>query len=232
METSSNEIAMNKANAYSRRGAIALMGAVCAGLAMPGRARASAMTKDGIFGSIEVRRTGSARFPKWRGALSRAIRERTALATPCRANALSNCQLHEWQALVDGLRGLDLAGQMHTINLELNRRRYVLDPVNWGVSDYWASPAQFFRKNGDCEDYSFAKYMSLRDLGVPRESMRIVVLHDMNLNIPHAVLGVRFGGDELVLDNQINQVVSHRVIRHYKPIFSINEEAWWIHRKT
>ncbi|MBO6784654.1 MAG: hypothetical protein JJ899_15470, partial [Alphaproteobacteria bacterium] len=57
-----------------------------------------------------------------------------------------------------------------------------------------------------------------------------VVLNDQNLKIPHAVLAVRNAGDELILDNQVDRVVSHRVIRHYRPIFSINEEAWWMHR--
>lgn len=132
--------------------------------------------------------------------------------------------------MLDNLRSAPRQVQFEQVNLELNRRAYVLDPINWGVADYWASPAQFFQKNGDCEDYSIAKYMSLRDLGLKSAEMRIIVLNDTNLKIPHAVLAVRHGNDELILDNQVNRVISHRVIRHYRPIFSINEEAWWLHR--
>ena len=33
------------------------------------------------------------------------------------------------------------------------------------------------------------------------------------------------------LDNQIAQVVPTDIIRHYQPIFSINEEAWWLHQR-
>lgn len=217
---------------HSRRAALALLaGGVFAPL-LPHRASASLGQRRGagIFGFTDVRRTGSQRFPKWRGAIDRTLREREVLNRPCRPSAAGGCDMHEWQTLLNGLRTRPRGEQLHLVNLELNRRAYVLDPINWGVSDYWASPAQFFRKNGDCEDFSIAKYMSLRDLGVAPAEMRVVVLNDENLKIPHAVLAVRTGDDELILDNQIDRVVSHRVIRHYRPIFSINEEAWWMHR--
>ena len=180
--------------------------------------------------STETRREGSARFPKWKGAIDRTLRERQQLTQPCRKTSVSSCDMHDWQELLNNLRGRARGDQINLINLELNRRAYILDPINWGVADYWASPAQFFQKNGDCEDYSIAKYMSLRDLGLQPRDMRVIVLNDENLKIPHAVLAVRNDGDELILDNQVNRVVSHRIIRHYRPIFSINEEAWWLHR--
>lgn len=214
----------------SRRALLAGLGGAGLAALWPGTGHAATRPGHGIFGSTETRREGAARFPKWKGAIDRTLREQQQLAQPCRKTAVSTCDMHEWQALVDGLRERPRTDQLHLINLELNRRAYVLDPINWGVADYWASPAQFFRKNGDCEDYSIAKYMSLRDLGLQPRDMRIVVLNDENLKIPHAVLAVRNAGDELILDNQINKVVSHRIIRHYRPIFSINEDAWWLHR--
>jgi len=221
---------MNANRNLSRRTLLALLGGTGLATALPGTGHAATRAGKGVFGSTETRREGSARFPKWKGAIDRTLREQQELKQPCRKTAVSNCDMHEWQALVDGLRSRARGDQIHLVNLELNRRAYVLDPINWGVADYWASPAQFFRKNGDCEDYSIAKYMSLRDLGVKPQDMRIVVLNDENLKIPHAVLAVRNAGDELILDNQVNRVVSHRIIRHYRPIFSINEDAWWLHR--
>jgi predicted transglutaminase-like cysteine proteinase len=61
--------------------------------------------------------------------------------------------------------------------------------------------------------------------------MRIVVLQDMNLNIAHAVLVVELNGKSYVLDNQISQLVTDDQISHYRPIYSINENAWWLHRR-
>ena len=63
-----------------------------------------------------------------------------------------------------------------------------------------------------------------------KEDMRIVVLQDLNLKVAHAVLVVYIDGKALVLDNQITKVVESKRIKHYKPIFSINEGAWWLHR--
>ena len=72
-----------------------------------------------------------------------------------------------------------------------------------------------------------AKYLTLRALGWKAESMRIVVLQDMNLRIAHAILSVSYKGKTLLLDNQVAQVVDSRNVLHYRPIYSVNENGWW-----
>ena len=67
-------------------------------------------------------------------------------------------------------------------------------------------------------------------LGVPVESMRVAVVQDLNLDTAHAVLVVYVGGKGYVLDNQIEQVVSQAEIYHYRPYYTVNENAWWLHR--
>ncbi|MBO6784655.1 MAG: transglutaminase-like cysteine peptidase, partial [Alphaproteobacteria bacterium] len=151
---------------YARRTALAMLAAgASATLLLPAAGHASLPPRrgSGIFGFTDIRRTGSQRFPKWKGAIDRSLREREGLSKACTPTAARSCDWHGWQALLDGLRNKSRDEQIRVVNRELNRRAYVLDPINWGVSDYWASPAQFFRKNGDCEDFSIAKYMSLRD---------------------------------------------------------------------
>ena len=49
--------------------------------------------------------------------------------------------------------------------------------------------------------------------------------------VTRAEFVVLTGGKTLVLDNQINQVVEAASIRHYRPIFSVNETTWWLHRQ-
>ncbi len=120
--------------------------------------------------------------------------------------------------------------QIRSVNAEMNRHRYILDPVNYGVPDYWATPFQFLRLDGDCEDYAIAKFMSLRALGFDNDSLRVVVLRDLNLKLAHAILVVYHEGQVFVLDNQISDVVEAAAIRHYRPIYSVNETAWWLHR--
>ena len=54
--------------------------------------------------------------------------------------------------------------------------------------------------------------------------MRIVVRQDLNLKILNAVLVVYLDGQPLILDKQIKQVVHASRLRHYKPIYSINQK--------
>ncbi len=183
------------------------------------------------FGSREIRRDDLKPFPKWTGALQRHFEERKEVPGDCQETLFNRCHFKRWQALLDGLRDADLMQQVTEINTFMNRARYIVDPINWGVKDYWASPHQFLRKKGDCEDYAIAKFLSLRALGVGNDQMRIVVLQDLNLRTAHAVLVVFIGDQTLVLDNQIRQVVKAETIHHYRPIYSVNEEAWWLHRR-
>jgi predicted transglutaminase-like cysteine proteinase len=183
----------------------------------------AAVSQTYLFGSREIHSANLKMFPKWRGTLQRFEAELKSCET-------GRCRKKQWQAVIDGLRGKDLMTQLRELNTEMNDKRYITDPVNWNLPDYWATPFQFLRKNGDCEDYAISKYMALRDLGVAAEDMRIVVLNDLNLRIAHAVLAVYVNGKPYILDNQISTVVPATSIRHYQPVYSINENGWWLHR--
>jgi predicted transglutaminase-like cysteine proteinase len=184
-----------------------------------------------LFGSREVRSANLGPFQKWTWMLERQRDEKGLYDGPCTARRFNRCHLQEWRQLLKDIAALDRPGQMEAVNAFMNRAPYVTDPVNYGVPEYWATPLQFLSKDGDCEDYAIAKYESLRQLGFLDEQMRIVVVDDLNLRVPHAILVVYMGGRAYVLDNQISRVVPAEVINHYKPIYSINEHAWWLHRR-
>lgn len=150
----------------------------------------------------------------------------------CKPNPRFLCPEQEWEAFVKQQKKkktTDLA-LLKEVNAHLNKARYVQDPINWGVPDFWAHLREFFQRNGDCEDYAISKYATLKRLGIPSEGMRIVVLEDLNLNLAHAVLTVDLDGRTYVLDNQISAVLADTAIHHYKPVYSINEHGWWMHR--
>ena len=111
------------------------------------------------------------------------------------------------------------------------RSRYREDIENWGREDYWAIPAEFIARSGDCEDYAIAKYFTLKELGIPPKSMRIVVLRDTIRNLAHAVLAVYMDGEAYILDNVTDIVLPHTRIRNYRPQFSVNEFGRWTHIK-
>ena len=199
----------------------------------------------GIFGTNETRHSTIGTFRKWTEMLARSTgggQRASPVRTPgpaggrlaqsgrCNPNSPVGCTRPSWPRLIESLRGLDRSEQIRTVNRELNRIPYVTDQQNWGVSDYWATVDEFLEYDGDCEDYAIAKYMALKAVGFPPADMRIVVLQDLNLGIPHAILAVRDGNRWLILDNQIKEVMPDTAIVHYRPIYSINEQNWWLHQ--
>lgn len=202
-----------------------LVGLACA-VAVSPAARAGA----GVFGSTETVSTDLKPFPRWTETLERYFAERGTVDGPCQSKEFNRCHYDKWMGFLDSVRNLPPEQQMTHVNGFLNKSRYIVDPINWGMKDYWATPGQFLARFGDCEDYAIAKYLSLRELGWDTETMRIVVLQDLNLRVPHAILVVRQGGKNFVLDNQISIVVEDKRIKHYRPIYSVNETRWWRHR--
>ena len=181
-----------------------------------------------LFGYKESEHANLAMFPQWIGVLKRHAKD-DLKDKDCESPAFNSCHLRNWQRFLLGLKGKPPMEQIAAVNAYGNQKRYVLDIDNYGVNDYWATPREFLYNNGDCEDYAIFKYMSLKQLGFSPDSLRVVVLQDTNLRIPHAVLAVYINGDALILDNQAQEVVSQKQIAHYVPVFSINEKHWWMH---
>lgn len=119
--------------------------------------------------------------------------------------------------------------QLQAINQFFNQWQYRTDEQNYGERDYWATPLEFLRRSGDCEDYAIAKYVSLRQLGFGAEELRLVVLHDIVRDLPHAVLAVYLDGEIYILDNLTTAVLRQEQVSHYVPYYSVNETTRWAH---
>jgi predicted transglutaminase-like cysteine proteinase len=219
-----------------RRGVVACVLGLTAVIGTPSlsgwtQAEAAVKSRPGIFNSVEVRKKGLKPFPKWTGALDRYVKESAKKQGKCKPTKKKKCYYANWLKTIDGLKKKGPWEQIKGVNKMMNRAPYVVDKMNWGIKDYWSTPGQFFARYGDCEDYAIVKFLSLRALGIPSSQMRVVVVQDLNLKVAHAVLALYIRGKVLVLDNQIKKVVEAKSIRHYRPIFSLNEEGWWMHRK-
>jgi len=138
-------------------------------------------------------------------------------------------QRNRWKQFKKSVASLPRMQQLRKINNYFNKWPYRLDQENWGKREYWASPPEFVKKSGDCEDYAIAKYYALRELGVPANAMRIVAVKDNIRRLGHAILVVYHNGDAWVLDNQTKLVLSHAKFTHYAPQFSVNETNRWAH---
>jgi predicted transglutaminase-like cysteine proteinase len=181
-----------------------------------------------LFGFSQTRQGNIRVFAQWIQVLERHLLEDIPEGS-CQEKKINNCHLSEWRKFIDSIRTLPRDRQLERVNQYANHRRYVLDIENYGVEDYWAVAREFLYAGGDCEDYAITKLFSLRWLNYPTDDARIVILQDTNLRIPHAVLAVSRGQDIAILDNQTSQIVSHNDIAHYRPVYSVNENSWWLH---
>ena len=169
-------------------------------------------------------------MPKWEGALNKE-RRNPSFGADGSLRCASGKTAERWQNLRDSLQGAALMDKIKGVNSFFNKWSYRSDSAVWGVEDYWASPCEFIVKSGDCEDYAIAKYFALKSLGVPVNSMRIAAVTDTIRGIGHAVLVIYIGGDAYVLDNLSNLVLSHKRLKHYRPLFTVNENYLWRHVK-
>ncbi len=180
-----------------------------------------------LFRTVAFRGNFNA-LPKWKRVLSKAeaqVREFND-CTPgkgCPPGATS------WQRIMSQTRGLKPMEQLKAVNAFFNKWPYRLDQDVYGTSDWWATPQEFLRLSGDCEDYAITKYYALRELGYAPEDLRIVVLQDRIRGIPHAILAVFLDGDAFVLDNVTSVVFPHSTYSHYVPYYSLNEKYRWSH---
>jgi predicted transglutaminase-like cysteine proteinase len=112
----------------------------------------------------------------------------------CRANP-DDCQGSDAVVLeldVDTFLLLD------TVNASVNR---AIEPVEEDIDEWVAYTAA-----GDCEDYALLKRALLIRAGVPAGALRMAVV-DTEVGDSHAVLVVRTGAGDLVLDNLTDEIV-------------------------
>ena len=179
-----------------------------------------------LFGTVEFR-SALKNLPKWDRVLSSEKKQPTF--GPDKSRMPANAA-ERWDKLAADIADKPLLEQAQKVNNFFNQWPYKTDMAVWGVEDYWATPAEFMKKSGDCEDYAISKYYALRSLGVPASKLRVAVIIDSIRNLGHAILIVYTDdGKAYVLDNLTNLVLSHERLTHYVPQYSVNEEFLWRH---
>lgn len=138
----------------------------------------------------------------------------------------------------DNLSSLDTAAvqdQLSLVNQFFNQRvRWRSDSELYGVEDFWATPAETLgRGSGDCEDFTIAKYVSLRHLGVPADQLRLTYVQlkiTATRSQAHMVLAwyPKPNTTPLILDNANPRILPASQRRDLKPIFSFTSEELWL----
>ena len=145
---------------------------------------------------------------------------------------LTRDKILSWEELIKQSEGLEDTQKLTAVNRFFNRQlRFVDDLGNWQQSDYWATPIEATVKGAaDCEDYSIAKYFTLRRLGIPSSQLRITYVKALEYNQAHMVLTYYATptADPLVLDNLITEIRPASLRRDLLPVYAFNAEGLYL----
>lgn len=143
-----------------------------------------------------------------------------------------------WRNALGGWRDLPEEEQLRRVNEFFNRRiRFADDAVVWAQPDYWATPLETLgRGAGDCEDFVFAKYFTLRELGVAEGRLRMTYVRARiggpasSITQAHMVLSYYPTPEAvpLVLDNLISEIRPASSRPDLAPVFSFNMQGVFV----
>ena len=148
--------------------------------------------------------------------------------------AIARERLTKWRDLMTSAKnkGLPERAKLELVNDFMNQTPFKSDLEHWGKTDYWATPIEFLSTNGgDCEDYSIAKYFTLRALGVPDEKLRITYVNELvQYKQAHMVLAYFPAPDDepLVLDNINKAILPASARTDLLPVYSFNGSGLWL----
>ncbi|MFI8383521.1 cysteine protease LapG [Pseudomonas sp. NPDC079086] len=141
-------------------------------------------------------------------------------------------RIQAWEAQIKASTDSSERDKLTEVNRFFNRQiRFVDDIQLWKQNDYWATPIEMLVKGaGDCEDYSIAKYFTLRRLGIPSDKLRITYVKALNYNQAHMVLTYYAspGAEPLVLDNLINEIKPASQRKDLLPVYAFNAEGLYL----
>lgn len=190
-----------------------------------GRAVKVQLRQDRLFGTVEFK-SRLKNMPKWERVL-RNYSGRSGIDQSFGSNRQREAKA--WEALKEKNKGASALEKARAVNVFFNQWPYRTDQQIYGVSDYWATPDEFIKNSGDCEDYAITKMYALMQLGVDPANMRVVALRDNIRNLDHAVLALYTNDTVYILDNVTRLVLTHDNFMHYRPYFSVNGSFTWTH---
>jgi predicted transglutaminase-like cysteine proteinase len=140
-------------------------------------------------------------------------------------------RLLAWQVLIRTDSSKTDIEKLKKVNDFFNKIRFVDDAILWKKKDYWATPVEFLSTNGgDCEDFSLAKYFTLKALGVHESKLNMTYVKALELNQAHMVVTYYATpqAEPLVLDNLIKDIRPASKRRDLLPVYSFNGSGLWL----
>ena len=140
-------------------------------------------------------------------------------------------RLLDWQSLINDDQSSNDLERLQKVNDFFNQQEFISDLLLWKDKDYWATPVEFLAQNGgDCEDFSIAKYFTLKKLGVDENKLNLTYAKAVELNQAHMVVTYyeQPEAEPLVLDNLIDEIKPASLRPDLLPVFSFNGIGLWL----
>lgn len=147
-------------------------------------------------------------------------------------------RLQRWKTVLDKAYSQTELEKIKAINDFVNKNTsFVEDAIHWKQADYWATPLETIGSGaGDCEDFTIAKYMSLLQIGVPVERLRLIYVKaqiggpSSSVYQAHMVLGYYAQANAMpfILDNLVSTIEAADKRHDLHPVFSFNSEGLWV----
>ena len=140
-------------------------------------------------------------------------------------------RLLAWQGLIRNNTGLSDEEKLEVVNTFFNQMQFIDDKTHWHKSDYWATPVEFLSSGGgDCEDFSLAKYFTIKALGVSEIKLNMTYVKALQPNQAHMVVTYYTTprAIPLVLDNLIADIQPATARKDLIPVYSFNGSGLWL----
>ena len=140
-------------------------------------------------------------------------------------------RLTAWEDLIISDNSQTDLEKLEKVNQFFNRMEFVEDIDHWKVEDYWATPIEFLgTQGGDCEDFTIAKYFTLKAMGIKDEKLNITYVKAITYNVHHMVLAYYSspGSEPLILDNIVKDIHPASERTDLLPIYSFNGTGMWL----
>mgnify|MGYP006407719941 FL=1 len=166
-------------------------------------------------------------------AQHQGVSEKLLLKIRDKYGPTAETRVRHWEGLIHQYHSSDDRKKLTIVNDFFNGARFVSDANLWNKNDYWATPLEFLANDaGDCEDFSIAKYFTLKEMGLDTAKLRITYVKATTLNQAHMVLAYYASpnAEPLILDNLNKLIKPASQRRDLRPVYSFNADNLWLNR--
>lgn len=140
-------------------------------------------------------------------------------------------RLQQWQQILNHSKGKSEVEQLKLTNDFINLIEFIHSPFYQDGLDYRLSPMAFLILGaGDSEEFSMAKYFTLRKMGIQASRLRLTYTERQSNLTPHMVLAYypSADADPLILDYLDKTIRPLSQRQDLRPVYSFDAEQLWL----